>query len=1558
MRPFLRFDVTPEALVADTNEDGFTRANIEAICATGQSSKKATTSDNQIGEKGFGFKSVFSVANMVHIQSGVWSFQFRHNRGDDGIGMVTPLEAPPEVLPTDVTTRITLHLTDKGGTEYEDLLDAIFDMPETTIFFLRNLGSLRIRVAKPGAVVTETTFRTQKQSFRPEMRNLVKSHKGDNGSETHEVSAYRIFGRNVDNLPADDRRKTRSARIELAFPITSTTNSPELDDHGHYVFSFLPLQQYQQLHFLIQSDFITSANRESIVQCPWNDAIRNGVANVFADAVLSFVKDDGPMKYLWLDYLPTTPMSGSWKYLYKDIKEILKGKAVIQTREKRQLQTPANIRFLSQSAMHGTEPILADLPTSQLYIAPEYAESHQSILTELGVSRLTWREFLPRLMADLSSTHSRLRTKDLADPWHDTFAAALLGAWGNGVPDDVQLTIKKLALIPLTQRRGWTGAPGLAFGGRTNIYFPTTSGIKIPTTIPLDLVDETAARSVARRLLYRKLGVQGCAKEVVFEKIKLVHSGQMSRQLGSTMTTQDALHAELWYLFNLYEDVNELRSWVTLPTEFGDIVAAKSAWYLTSRGEYDVSNLVDPETRKAAGNSICLIGKHTLDWKPSTTTIRGRTWRGWLQELTAAITYPRLCRKTTDSDKRVVSLIVHSVHDLRPNKFLGTLKAHWNHYEHNVGEVAAQIKLMSVPCLGGASHPLGTTYLPTKIILAQLAHFQLDVSDLSILSLPDSEMDETTARHWQFLEIFGVGMQPDLEFYRRALCALSKKGNSGTQKIAKDIYESMAKLATVEHHDDLREYFDEEAMVLIDETGGWVSLSDCIWSGPDLLHFVHVLEPLFGNSPVLRNFFVHVLGIRNWELNDVFKEIERVDRRTRLQNLDIMSELRKAYAFLDANVTTDDDRKLVRKAFTERELVVAENGARYKLSNCLWRSPFPLDGFCDVSVLYPDLENFFVKLLKVKKASPSMLIDEVARMAVKIPPNIADIHARVVEIGMMLARASFDAKVMQSFEALKEVAWLPLKQADGDVVLVKSIDDFAIADNQRYRDAFSASGILLDFTVAEVHILHGLFQRTGLTYRYLSAAVEQVSTVDCDALPEPVLSAGLQAKAYALFCCAAKHKSPEALRDDRTLFDLLAEAAVFATSKISTQLVLRVGMRKIAVESDRSFIHHERADQQLKIYVPSERQQQVACYESQLPKLLAAILCVPPEATFDVSRILRSGVAQLDDVLQEQDIFDVSWIEKPVIELTDAPTDERPYTPVTPSAFGDSDSTTIIGDGAVPRTPRTPLVNQNATPRSADRPEMQVQQPAPDQYPRLVEQVVRSAQRTNIVRERSDSAALFTFGTPGRTPSPFTFGTPTPNEPFDHVATFGVRDANEFAHDRRIGAAGEAFVFERLSTLNLPDFTRENWQSTIRGELAGAAHYNDMESWVGRETADIVYTDCTGDLTRYFRSKAVQGVPYHISPTYNFAYKPITYYIEVKSTTSGCSTRFFMSGGQYKRMESMKRTLLTQHSDVYVIVRVYDLMTSNVGMKIFVDPMRFLGKELQFEAKEWTGKVM
>lgn len=55
----------------------------------------------------------------------------------------------------------------------------------------------------------------------------------------------------------------------------------------------------------------------------------------------------------------------------------------------------------------------------------------------------------------------------------------------------------------------------------------------------------------------------------------------------------------------------------------------------------------------------------------------------------------------------------------------------------------------------------------------------------------------------------------------------------------------------------------------------------------------------------------------------------------------------------------------------------------------------------------------------------------------------------------------------------------------------------------------------------------------------------------------------------------------------------------------------------------------------------------------------------------------------------------------------------------------------------------------------------------------------------------------------------------------------------------------------------------------------------------------------------------------------------------------------------WAQMESMALERSEQPAKVYVILRVYDLMTLDVKIKIFVDPLRFKRAKLDFEAEQW-----
>jgi hypothetical protein len=233
----------------ETNEDGFTRANVESICETGKSSKKASSVDDHIGEKGFGFKSVFAVANKVHIQSGLWSFGFEHSFGDNGLGMVTPLEVPFATLPEDVTTRITLKLADTRPPAFEKLTNAVRNLPHTTVFFLQRLKLIRINIENLDGTGNSSIIRRRPSNGKVTLAFVRTEFSGSGVVATQDkTSEYHVFSHRVRTMPRDERRKGRTeAEIKIAFPVNADTQLPELSEQGQHVFAYLPLQRLPQL---------------------------------------------------------------------------------------------------------------------------------------------------------------------------------------------------------------------------------------------------------------------------------------------------------------------------------------------------------------------------------------------------------------------------------------------------------------------------------------------------------------------------------------------------------------------------------------------------------------------------------------------------------------------------------------------------------------------------------------------------------------------------------------------------------------------------------------------------------------------------------------------------------------------------------------------------------------------------------------------------------------------------------------------------------------------------------------------------------------------------------------------------------------------------------------------------------------------------------------------------------------------------------------------------------------------------------------------------------------
>ena len=442
--------------------------------------------------------------------------------------------------------------------------------------------------------------------------------------------------------------------------------------------------------------------------------------------------------------------------------------------------------------------------------------------------------------------------------------------------------------------------------------------------------------------------------------------------------------------------------------------------------------------------------------------------------------------------------------------------------------------------------------------------------------------------------------------------------------------------------------------------------------------------------------------------------------------------------------------------------------------------------------------------------------------------------------------------------------------------------------------------------------------------------------------------------------CAASFKSLKALHGDRFLFESLCQLRLYLTDDISSVLVLQQERTLLKVPSERVYVHLTVEDGGIKLYLPRDNRQRRRCEISQMPKIFCQILGIEdPAATHSVSQILDCKRSQLQDLMEIIDISTVSWIAIPAdMKSSEAEGSSllESVSPSVPATFSPSEMP-ATGTTLYPRhtgdvdnyVPEEPAVLQRSPTPSAIPVPLQHSSEVIDNYRQLLHLVIQKARhgQSNLNAGTFDMTALGDS-------LPHEDGSINPS--FDNDTTFGRRELNPLAHDRKIGAAGELFVFETLKK-HISKFALEHWQSRIRGEVGIHADYANLRPWDRPETADCVYTDSTGRLWRFLKDNGFGGLPVGLDDEAKFGaarFQPLEYFIEVKTTTKECGTRFFMSKGQRKRMEAMRVSASAVPKQVYVIFRVYELTSNDIGVKIFVDPCRFVNNVLQFEVDGWT----
>ena len=212
----------------DSNEVGFSRANVDAICSIGNSSKfKNLDRTRAIGKKGIGFKSVFKIADLVWIASGHYSFKFDRTQL---LGMIAPIW---EEFPKTRMHGWTSFLLKLSPTcDSVNLITQLRVLDSRTLMFLRKLTEVKVEIVGDHLRPVANLTRRDLKGFR----GMQELHLGDDECSPFLVSRHspppQIVVGQGDLIDLGD--------IWIVFPSIPAKTVAKT----HTTFAFLPIRNY------------------------------------------------------------------------------------------------------------------------------------------------------------------------------------------------------------------------------------------------------------------------------------------------------------------------------------------------------------------------------------------------------------------------------------------------------------------------------------------------------------------------------------------------------------------------------------------------------------------------------------------------------------------------------------------------------------------------------------------------------------------------------------------------------------------------------------------------------------------------------------------------------------------------------------------------------------------------------------------------------------------------------------------------------------------------------------------------------------------------------------------------------------------------------------------------------------------------------------------------------------------------------------------------------------------------------------------------------------------
>ncbi len=306
----VNFKLLNEHLLLFHNGKAFSYNNVDALCDTANSTKKADAT--KTGYKGVGFKSVFSDAYRVFLYSGGYSFRFDKfaNKNNNKLWQIKPIWTEIDDYPNDIKNYPTFFNDEKHNVafalevgafnikKYKKIFIELFTNP-TFLIFLRNLHFINI-VGLNKNVGIERVFKNNFCQFK---KYEVESEKYETIA-TYYIKRYEVKVskdiqmtlRHSEKVPI---RLLNSDSVEISF-VAKVEKDNVLPINDAIIFNYLPTRDTNYgFKFFINGDFLLNNSRE-FVQAnnnPWNEFLFENIGYYVFKWIEETIEQDSNLAY-------------------------------------------------------------------------------------------------------------------------------------------------------------------------------------------------------------------------------------------------------------------------------------------------------------------------------------------------------------------------------------------------------------------------------------------------------------------------------------------------------------------------------------------------------------------------------------------------------------------------------------------------------------------------------------------------------------------------------------------------------------------------------------------------------------------------------------------------------------------------------------------------------------------------------------------------------------------------------------------------------------------------------------------------------------------------------------------------------------------------------------------------------------------------------------------------------------------------------------------------------------------------------------------------------------